>query len=464
MPMPPRLFRALLDLRSLREEVVASRVPEGVDPSEMLDSAAQLRHWEERSLPEFVQRRNEIPAILFPLAFVRRVSAADSQELDDQTVEAIERLGLSPSLARFWGLILATRTTRAGQIKSALEDLAELGNRSGDDPTLDQYVDAWIWQRRARLHRMAGNFQAATDALRWCEQTLPDQLGGSHHARRLNHDRGTLAWASGQLRRALELHVDPLYRSAAALETDQRFLLESHLSAAKCAIDLEFQSKASCELGSAKDIVDAHPGRFPIGEAFLVLYSAELDTLYGNDDEGIHLFEYAIELFEQLSPPFYPGVLDAKIGLIQFALKAGHVRSALNRVSELISEAERKGCLDARTRLLAYQATLLLHPSEDLRALREAYEDLVTRAHLMNNPQLTLRAYADLYCFARDHLSSQEQKFWLDRLRGLSPLLEQSCFQDLYREHILERYRQEIEGPLDELDLRLPEDLDDPSD
>lgn len=464
MPMTPRLFRALLDLRSLSDEVVASRIPEGVSPRDMLQTAAQLRLWDERSLPEFVRRRNEIPDELFPLAFVRRLTAADSQDLDDEVVESINELVLSPSLERFWGLILATRTTRTGQIPTALEELAELGNRTGDDPTLDRYLDAWVWQRRARLHRMAGNFQAAADALRWCEQALPDQLGGSHHARRLNHDRGTLAWASGQFRRALEIHIDPLYRSAAELETDHRFLLESYLSAAKCAIDLKFQSKADCELASAKDIVDAHPGRFPIGEAFLVLYSAELDTLYGNDDEGVHLFEYAIELFEQLSPPFYPGVLDAKIGLVQFALKAGHVKSALGRILELISDAERKGCLDARTRLLAYQATLLLHPSDDVRVLREAYDDLVTRAHLMNNPQLTLRAYADIYWFAREHLSPRDQKFWLDRLRGLSALLERSCFQDLYREHILERYRQEIEGPLDDLDLRLPEDFEERGD
>ena len=190
------------------------------------------------------------------------------------------------------------------------------------------------------------------------------------------------------------------------------------------------------------------------------MMSAKLDARWGNHAEAIHLLEHATELFEALDPPNYGAVLDAKLELTKFAARSGRYDIVFTRVGELLEEAERRGCMNARTRLLSFQSRLFMDERAPAEKLREAYTDLVTRVHLINNPRLTFMAYADLYSFARKRFDRREQKFWLDRLRGLRSVLERSCYEDLYDAYVLERYREEIEGGLASLDrdLTLPTD------
>lgn len=455
MELPPRLLQALLDVRFFNEATLTESVPEGVDPKQFHRWASQMRDWDATPISEVLERYREIPPEIRSIALVRRLLDVRYHELTANVRQLIEELDLSPDVQDFWALTRATLDARSGFTARAIEQLEELTNSADGSTPLGRYIVAWSHQRLGRLYRTSGDFRRALQALEAAERSLPDLTGGSSHRRRVAYDRASLFWASGQLRRALELHTNERNRSVAEREGDVAFLVRSHLSAAKCAIDLGATTKANRELGSAKELLDEMPGRFPMSEAYLALYSAELDALFGNDEESFHLFEYAIEQFEDFDPPFYPGVLDAKIGLVRFQLERGNFKKSFLRLAELLEEAERKECMEARTRLLAYQARLLLRRGEDPERLRAAYEDLATREHLMNNPHLTMLMFADLYMFAREYLSIDEQRHWLERLRGLRRVLEKSCFEDLYRDYVLERYRQEVEGPIDDLGLDL---------
>lgn len=457
MTLTPRLVQALLDVRRIDPNDLASRIPEGVADHDFLAYARKMSEWQDVEVPQILSSRDLLPADLFPIVVLRRLMTTSFQHVSAKVQEALSSEDLPPSLRKAWSIIRANLDARAGRTAEAIAALRSALSRKTESPAVDRYLDAWTHQAVGRLQRGLGDFRSAWTALREAERILPDQSGGSTHRRRLNHDMGSLHWASGQYRRALEVHCNRRFREAAKREDDWEFLVQTHLSAAKCAIDLGAATKANEELCSAKELLDQRPASLPMSSAQLALFSAELDTLFGNDDEAIHLFEYAIEQFEGFDPPYYQGVLDAKIGLVRFQLERGDFKRSFRRLGELLDEAERNGCIEARTRLLAYQAKLLLRRGEDPKVLRQAYDDLVTRAHLMNNPHLTMLAYADLYMFAREHLTAEEQRQWLERLRGLRRVLDQSCFDDLYRDYVLERYRREVEGPLDDLGIDLPD-------
>ena len=82
--------------------------------------------------------------------------------------------------------------------------------------------------------------------------------------------------------------------------------------------------------------------------------------------------------------------------------------------------------------------------------LEAAFDDLVTRAHLINNPALMLQALGNLYLYSIRYLDDEEQAFLMARLRRLQKVLDESCFQDLYEKHIEQRYSWAIENRLAE--------------
>ena len=232
-------------------------------------------------------------------------------------------------------------------------------------------------------------------------------------------------------------------------------LLDSHLCAGKCAIDLGFHSKASEELHLAKSRLEASEQSYPAVEAYLTLYFAELETQWGSEPEALRLFAAALQQFQALEIPDVLGLVEAKIGLVQFALKSQKFELAFEQIGELMALAEQAGCMVARTRLLAFETQLCLYRDAPQSVIEGAYHDILRRGHLMNNPRLTFEAFANIYSYARESLDKRDQKFWLQRIRGLRSVLEKSCFEQLYRTHVLNRYRQSIEGELDRFDDEL---------
>ncbi|MGE3965057.1 MAG: hypothetical protein AB7I09_13225, partial [Planctomycetota bacterium] len=166
--------------------------------------------------------------------------------------------------------------------------------------------------------------------------------------------------------------------------------------------------------------------------------------------------------FEACDPPHYPGALDAKIAQVHFCLYEGDHRSALIFIRKLLDEAQERNCMEARSRLLLLETYILLVDDD---ALRVGFEDLVSRVHLINNPALLLCALGNLFTHALSYLGSAEQRFLLDRIHNLRPVLEVSCYEDLYRRYVTERYAFAMEKRLErERGIDFQDLLDDPSD
>ena len=178
-----------------------------------------------------------------------------------------------------------------------------------------------------------------------------------------------------------------------------------------------------------------------------MFYSAKLDARWGNHAEAIHLFEHAIELFDAIHGEDR-WILDAKLELVKYQAREGRYDTVFNRVRQLLDEAERRGCVVQRARLLSFQSQLFMDEEAPVEKLREVYSELVDCVHLIHNPRHTFMAYADLYSFARKWFARREQKFWLARLKGLREVLDRDSYQDLYDVYVLERYRAEVEDDL----------------
>ncbi len=452
MTLDSRTTLAFFQRRSL-EAVVLHLEELGLGTSEAKAAIADLRVIE-------LVRADELPSLLSVDAEMRRLqtlryvvnssSGRNSSPGLSSTIRSLAELKedrFLVSVATLVGCIDWLREERFNEAITALEAV-DCGGNSPLALVLDAMIQHWL----GFAYQQCGDFRRATrkllGAIEACDQ---NELcfGASYR-----FVYGGLLLSAGQFRAALGELSNGEFRRAAAKQGDVATLIHSHLMASEAALYLQVLAKANYELAEAKDLIDTNPDVFRQYGAYLVLLSAKLDTLWGNKDEGKHLFRYAIELFEQLEPPFYTGILYAKLGLVEFALREQDYDTVFARTAELLMEAEERGCIDARTRLLGFQARLLLDDGAPSEHLKEAYEDLVSRVHLMNNPSLTFMAYADLYAFARRRLDAREQKFWLDRLSGLKKLLDRSCYEDLYGSYVLDRYRREIEGGLDELDGR----------
>lgn len=256
---------------------------------------------------------------------------------------------------------------------------------------------------------------------------------------------GSLQWASGQFREALSTHRNRELRELAARTGNWNHLLHSFVSAAKCALDAKETEIAASELDTARRILKEGAGRWPEIEGYVLLYTGELEVQRENFEHALGLLEKAQACFERMTPRHYPGILDAKIAMCHFALYERDYATAFGMVRRLMEEAEAFGCLEARSRLLLIEAYLFL---TDNPPGRPAFDQLLTRVHLIHNPTVLFRALANLYTYALEFLDENDQRFILTRLKNLRSSLTESCYEDLYRRYVLDRYEYAIENRL----------------
>ena len=251
-----------------------------------------------------------------------------------------------------------------------------------------------------------------------------------------------LYWASGQPQKALDLYTNEDFKARLAqCPVAQRLAI--HLSTAKCAIDCKDAHLASLELQQVLELLP-ESGRDDF-DAYATLYAGELAVLKEEYEKAKALLFSAAARFENLDPPHYVGVLDAKTALSHFAFIEGNRALAVFIVEKLLREAEEKQCLNARSRLLVLQTCVFV---SDTPPLRDAFDDIITRLHLINNPALLMQALGNLYTYSLEFLTDRDSAFMLQRIRNLESVLEKSCFDDLYRSYVTERYEYAIENRL----------------
>jgi hypothetical protein len=324
------------------------------------------------------------------------------------------------------------------EARRALEELA--------GTMLAEICSATVEFSFAHHSRSRGDYKSASDGLHNCLR-----ICSAHHLALepiAQFELASLLWSSGQFARALELHRDKAVRARMAKALAPAWLIRSHLSAAKCAIDLGNAKVAAKELAAGERLLgetDSFPQMLP---GYALLYRGELEILLGKLNPGLELLESACQHFESMSPPFHAGLLDAKVSIAQHAISQKDTKRLLLVVHSLLDECDEKGCLEARARLLVLESALFV---SDNPPLRVAFDDLVTRIHLIQNPALMLQALGNLYLHSIRYLEDEDQAFLMARLRRLQKVLGESGFQDLYEQYIEKRYSWAIENRLAEL-------------
>ena len=364
---------------------------------------------------------------------------------------------LVPSLIAVERSICATRLpdleAAFTHLHAAEEAIAQLPTESARQLLLPHLLHA-----KGLAHRERGDYQRAFTAL--AEGFEVATLLGHRRLPTLAQEWGTLLWSSGQLEAALRVHTNPEVRSI--LEAHHPDLLaRSRLCAAKCAIDLGELDTAAAELAAVEQQDGAGDPLQPVTRGYALLYRGELHLAAsaaeaadsGSEPRegartGFELVDAACAHFEGSDPPEHPGLLDGKITIARYAIATDDRDRLLAVLHTLLAEAERHGCLEARARVLLLESALFVSENPPLEA---AFTDLMQRLHLINNPAILMQALANLYLHSLRHRETPDQAFLMARLRNLQPVLERSCWQDLYETHIEKRYSWAIENRLAEL-------------
>ncbi|MEM7165432.1 MAG: hypothetical protein AAF581_08210, partial [Planctomycetota bacterium] len=266
-------------------------------------------------------------------------------------------------------------------------------------------------------------------------------------------------WHAGLPREALRIYRDPGLRDLASEIGAVTFLVRCHIKASKCAIDLGSADLALEELYAAEDVLNARASesRLDAYRGYAQLYAGEVAVLRGDHDKGIEYMKAAQAWFEEMSPPRTAAALDAKVSLAQVALEAGEYRTAFAIITKLLEESTQAECWDARSRLLFLQSYLFV---SDDPPLRTAFDDLVLRTHLINNPALMLKTLSNLLIHAVEYLGDDDQAFLRKRIGNLQQFLEQDCFDSLYRTYVTERYAPALERRLEKMSQSGPDPAD----
>ena len=293
----------------------------------------------------------------------------------------------------------------------------------------------------------SGNFSLALESLSSAEENAKKL--GLRFAPLVAYQLASLHWSSGQFSAALNMHLDSAHREQLLVAYGPAWLIRSHLSAAKCAIDANELLIAEKELRTADQLLRETENVPRMLPGFFLLYSGELNlkALKGKDSRGFELLEEACQHFESMDPPLHAGLLDAKISITQYAISSDDHRRMFGVLHSILEEATAKGCLEARARALVFESSLFVSDNPPLRA---AFDDLVTRLHVINNPALLMQAFANLFTYSLRYLEQPDQAFLMGRLSNLQTVLDESCFQDLYETYIEKRYSWAIENRLAE--------------
>jgi hypothetical protein len=116
-------------------------------------------------------------------------------------------------------------------------------------------------------------------------------------------------------------------------------------------------------------------------------------------------------------------------------------------IRSLIDESESRGCLHLRSRALLLQTWFFI--SDDPPAV-DAYNNILERVHLIQNPSLLLHALGNLLTYAVEHLSEDEPDLILEKIASLKSRLSDSCYEKLFEKHVLNRFGGRVGEELEE--------------
>ncbi|MGE4632209.1 MAG: hypothetical protein AAEJ47_04155, partial [Planctomycetota bacterium] len=104
--------------------------------------------------------------------------------------------------------------------------------------------------------------------------------------------------------------------------------------------------------------------------------------------------------------------------------------------------------LPMRSRALLLQTWFFISSDPPTRA---AFDNVLERIHMIQNPALMMHAFGNLLSYAVLHLEESDQAHLLQRIQGLRGMLEESCHEKLYQQHVTERFAPAMEERFERL-------------
>ena len=411
------------------------------------DSGSQVREWIDASVKDLPQEWREFA---FTGLILKHAQAPRGRVFT--RLEELLATGLDAE-SYCWVLL---RVQQAGLMRAGgklpradvyLKE-AEQRVRDTEHPLLRDLCDAPTVQGRGLYAQATGDYSLALQSL---DRAL--SLSEEYQLRLLpivSSNLASLHWASGQAEKAMKLHLSADTRDLGGRRIGSSWLIRSHLSAAKCAIDCEEFLVADMELRAARQLLRETTSPSALLMGYQKLYAGELilRSHESGAEQGFDRIEEACQIFEAEDPQHHAGLLEAKITIAQHAIRSDDHRRMFIILHKILEEASELGCLEARARALVFESSLFVSETPPI---REAYDDLVTRLHLINNPALLMQALSNLFVHSLRYLELSDQAFLMARLRRLQTVLDESCFQDLYETYIEQRYSWAIENRLADL-------------
>lgn len=372
------------------------------------------------------------------------------EELESLRIEASSKPWWDPFMDTLISPSLGYARFLRSHFRSALESTETISCRV-DRTNLECYVQLAVERVRGVAWQRLGDLQLAERHLTRSHELA--EANGFAARTICTLDLATLKWASGKPREALALLRNPEFRAFTKSVQAHRAMALVHLNATKCALDLRSLDLALEELLAAEEILNAHVDdpRFDSYRGCAQLYAGELAAHQGNFSTGVDLIQSAQAWYEGMTPPRTTAALDAKISLAQVAFQADENRLAYDACTKLFHEAETSGLWDARSRLLLLESYVL---DNDDGSRRNAFDSLVERAHLINNPVVMMKTLSNLLSYAVKYLSDEEQAFVHQRIRNQRQFLTRSCFDSLYQTYVTDRYAAALEKRLEEISGR----------
>lgn len=315
-----------------------------------------------------------------------------------------------------------------------------------ESDVLTMWGDALVDFVRGEAAFVAGNYKVAHHAF---NSALPISSGLDFHcADRIRMMLARLLRESGQPADALEIWSDPDLLTRLRYFHDYPNLAVCHLNAARCAMDEKSIPVARSLLENANEWLSIIEGHTPRLQGYRHLREGELATLEENYEEGEILLRRALDFFRSLDPPCSEGLLETKIALGSYALFQSDLRMAWAIVRSLIDEAGDHRCLPMRSRALLLQTWFFISSDPPTRL---AFDNVLERIHMIQNPALMMHALGNLLSYAIQNLEETDQAHLLQRIRGLKGVLEESCYEKLYQQHVSTRFAPAMEERFDRL-------------
>ena len=327
----------------------------------------------------------------------------------------------------------------------AVETAELLAAYKQDVPILESGVMS-IWRDtlfdfvQAEADFMVGDFKSAHQILTRVITTASGLNFGC--ADRSQFILAKLLRESGQPDQALRIWQDSAVRNRLIDNGDWTTLAVNYLNAAQCANDTKRADITRTELEASSELLPDVATRDSRLLGFQYLREGELATLEERYEEGEQLLRKALDFFRGIDPPCHEGLLETKIALGTYALFQDDLRMAWAIIRSLIDEASEKGCFPMRSRALLLQTWFFISSDPPTRI---AFDNVLERIHMIQNPALMMHALGNLLSYAVNHLEESDRDHLLHRIRGLKEVLEEGCYEKLYQQHVASRFAPAME-------------------